>query len=474
MMDAEEDNALAQTLSQKCQQHVNSSGRIQISKKAWAVRIITIVATFALIAYTIYLGITLQDPFVLAGIIVPAHSLAYLVIGWVLFKSPATGTPGNDLVSVIVPVYNQKGMIELVIDAIYRSTYRNIEVIAVNDGSKDGTAEILNGLVKKYPTLKVIHKKNEGKRKAVASAFYNSRGNYLVLIDSDSIVDAQAITEVMKAFKADQRVGGVVGFAKVWNANKNVLTRCQDVWYDYSFNIRKCAESYFGSVMCISGCLAAYRREAIANYIPYWINARLKDSEDRELTTYVIAPPKAKPLMTPGTKKMMRWMSRYDDAEDRSLTGQALIDWKAVYVPSAIVYTDVPESFKVFMRQQKRWKKGTLRVNFFISGFFWRRNPIMSFLLFYVEFMLMFTNPLILLLAFVWEPVFLNNYWVPVIFFMGSFLTSFGHGADYKFRDRTSKTWIYKPLMNLITSFVITWIIFPAVWSLRKNEWGTR
>ncbi|MEO9364118.1 MAG: glycosyltransferase family 2 protein, partial [Nitrososphaera sp.] len=228
MTDSQND-VLSQTLSQKCQQQVNDSGRIRVSKKAWMVRIITIVSTLALILYTIHLGITLQDPFVLAGIIVPAHSLAYLVIGWLLFKSPATGTPGNDLVSVIVPVYNQKGMIELVIDAIYRSTYRNIEVIAVNDGSKDGTAEILNGLVKKYPTLKVIHKKNEGKRKAVASAFYNSRGNYLVLIDSDSVVDAQAITEVMKAFKADQRIGGVVGFAKVWNANKNVLTRCQDV-----------------------------------------------------------------------------------------------------------------------------------------------------------------------------------------------------------------------------------------------------
>jgi hyaluronan synthase len=320
----------------------------------------------------------------------------------------------------------------------------------------------------------VIHKKNEGKRKAVAGAFYNSRGRYLVLIDSDSVVDEHAVTEVMKAFKADARIGGVVGFAKVWNANKNILTRCQDVWYDYSFNIRKCAESYFGSVMCISGCLAAYRREAIANYIPYWINARLKDSEDRELTTYVIAPPKAKPMMTPGTKKMMKWMSRYDDAEDRSLTGQALLDWKAVYVPSAIVYTDVPEKTRVFLRQQKRWKKGTLRVNFFVSGFFWRRNPVMSLLLFYVEFMLMFTNPLILAIAFVYEPVVLNNFWVPVIFLIGSLLTSIGHGADYKFRDRTSRTWFYKPLMNLITAFVISWIIFPAIWSLRKNEWGTR
>lgn len=474
MTDAPGNNQLIQTLSQKCQQRVNNAGRIHVSKKAWIVRTLTIVSTIALIVYTIHLGITIQDPFVVAGIIIPAHSLAYLVIGWLLFKSPATGTPGDDLVSVIVPVYNQKGMIETVIDAIYRSTYQNIEVIAVNDGSKDGTKEILERLAKKYSTLKVIHKKNEGKRKAVAGAFYNSRGKYLVLIDSDSVVDEHAVTELMKAFKADPKIGGVVGFAKVWNANKNMLTRCQDVWYDYSFNIRKCAESHFGSVMCISGCLAAYRREAIANYIPYWINAKLKDSEDRELTTYVIAPPKAKPLMTPGTKKMMQWMSRYDDAEDRSLTGQALIDWKAVYVPSAIVYTDVPEKVKVFLRQQKRWKKGTLRVNFFVSGFFWRRNPIMSILLFYVEFMLMFTNPLILGIAFVYEPLVLNNYWVPVIFLLGSLLTSIGHGADYKFRDPTSKTWYYKPVMNLITAFVISWIIIPAILSLRKNEWGTR
>lgn len=465
---------LMQSLLVKCQQTLTPAGRIRVSKKAWLVRITTIVMTGALIVFAVNLGFEISDPFVIAGIIIPAHSLAYLVIGWVFFKSPATGKLGDDLVSVIVPVYNQQGMIEMVIDAIFRSTYHNIEVIAINDGSKDGTKEILDRLATKYPRLQVIHKKNEGKRKAVASAFYKSKGHYLALIDSDSVMDENAITELMKAFMANPETGGAVGYAKVWNAKKNSLTKCQDVWYDYSFNIRKCAESHFGAVMCLSGCLAAYRREAIASYIPYWIKARLKDSEDRELTTYVIAPKQARQLMTPGIKKMMRWMSKYDDAEDRGLTGQALVDWKSVYVPSAVVYTDVPENMRVFLRQQKRWKKGTLRVNFFVSGFFWRRNPIMSILLFYVEFMLMFTNPLILGIAFVYEPLVLNNFWVLAIFLAGSFLTSIGHGADYKFRDRTSTTWYYKPLMNLITAFIISWIIFPAIWSLRKNEWGTR
>lgn len=458
----------------KCAQKISKSGRIQVSNKAWTVRVLTVLATSALIIYTIYLGFITADPFIVAGVIIPIHSLAYMAIGWFLFKNPATGKLGNDLVTVIVPIYNQKGMIEIVIDAIFRSTYRHVEVIAVNDGSTDGTREILDKLAKKYPSLKVIHKENGGKRKAVATAFFNSSAKYLVLIDSDSVIDENAITELMKAFKADPAIGGVVGYAKVWNAGKNVLTKCQDVWYDYSFNIRKCAESYYGSVMCLSGCLAGYRREAIANYIPYWINARLKDSEDRELTTYVITPPVSRHLLTPATHKVMEWMAKYDDAEDRGLTGQALIDWKAVYVPSAIVYTDVPENFRVFLKQQKRWKKGTLRVNFFVSGFFWRRNPILSLLLFYVEFMLMFANPAILGIAFYYEPFVLNNYWIPLIFLSGSLITSFGHGLDYKFRDKTSKYWVYKPLMNLITAFIISWIIFPAVLSLRKNEWGTR
>jgi hyaluronan synthase len=458
----------------QCAQKVAPSGRIHISNRAWLVRIISVLIVGALVGYAAYWGVRTGDPFIIAGVIIPAHSLAYTIIGWMFFKSPATGRLGDELVTVIVPVYNQKGMIEIVIDAIYQSTYRHLEVIAVNDGSTDGTKEILDNLMKKYPSLKVIHKKNEGKRKAVASAFYSSQGKYLVLIDSDSVIETNAIAEIMKTFKADPQIGGTVGYAKVWNAGKNLLTKCQDVWYDYSFNIRKCAESYFGCVMCLSGCLAAYRREAIAAYVPYWINARLKDSEDRELTTYVMAPAKSKHLLTSNAKKIMKWMADYDDAEDRGLTGQAMVDWKTVYVPSAIVYTDVPEKFRIFLRQQKRWKKGTLRVNFFVSAFFWRRNPILSILLFYVEFMLMFTNPLILGLSFIYEPFILHNYWVPVVFLSGSLLASFGHGLDYKFRDHTSKYWIYKPLMNLITAFVITWLVFPAAMSLRKNEWGTR
>ena len=73
----------------------------------------------------------------------------------------------------------------------------------------------------------------------------------------------------------------------------------------------------------------------------------------------------------------MEAMTAYDDAEDRALTAQAFVAWKTAYVASAIVYTDVPEKWNIFVKQQKRWKKGTVRGNFFVSTFFWKKNSLM-------------------------------------------------------------------------------------------------
>ncbi len=203
----------------------------------------------------------------------------------------------------------------------------------------------------------------------------------------------------MKTFNANPKVGAVVGYAKAWNSQKNFLTKCQDVWYDYAFNIHKTTESVFGSVMCCSGCLAGYRREAIANFIPYWVKARIHNSDDRDLTSYAIATPWAKTELAPISRTMMEDTANYDDAEDRIFTAQAIVEWKSVYVASALVYTDVPDNVSGYIKQQKRWKKGYVRSNFFVSSFFWKKNPLMA-LIFYVEFMTTFTSPLIFLLYY--------------------------------------------------------------------------
>ncbi len=460
-------------LHKKSGQRLSNDGKIRVSKKGWTVRIATLTGITLFTAYNLYQGSKLNDPLIVYSTLMPLHALEIFIVGWLFYRSPANGRVGSDLVSVIIPIYNQKSMVQIVIDSIYSSTYRNIEVIAVNDGSKDDTKEILDDLANKYPSLKVIHKNNEGKRRAVAAGFYASKGKYIVLIDSDSVVDEHAITEFMKTFNANPKVGAVVGYAKVWNSRKNILTKCQDVWYDYAFNIHKTCESTFGSVLCCSGCLAGYRREAIANFIPYWIQAKIHNSDDRDLTSYAIATPWAKNELAPFPKRLMESMAQYDDAEDRGLTAQALVEWKSVYVPTAIAYTDVPDKWKGYLKQQKRWKKGYVRSNFFVSAFFWRKNPLMS-LIFYTEFMTTFTAPLITLIVLIYEPLILRQFWIPLAFLGGQLLIGLAAGLDYKFRDPTAKNWMYKPLMNLVASFVLSWLVFPALWNYRKNEWLTR
>jgi hyaluronan synthase len=454
-------------------QRMAKSGRILVSKKAWAVRASLLSGLILFMIYNVSVALSVGDPLIVYSTLMPVHSIIVLVVGWIFFKNKATGDSPDDLVSVIIPVYNQEPLIEKVIDAILESTYDNLEIVAVNDGSKDGTADKLDAIAKRHPQVKVIHQLNGGKRTAVATGFYAARGDFLVLIDSDSIVDKYAIEEFMKVFKANPKVGGIVGNGKVLNADKNLLTKCQDVWYDYAFNIHKTAESTFGTVLCLSGCLAAYRRETIADFVPLWAKDKVQYGDDRNLTTYAIATPWARGQLAPVTNKLLKSMASYDDAEDRGLTAHTISEWETAYVPTAVVYTEVPDNFKTYYRQQTRWKKGYLRSTFYISAFFWQKHPVMA-LLFYLEFMSAFIAPLIIFSIFVYGPLVFHAYWFPVAYLVSQVIIGFAAGLDYKFRDPTSKHWMYKPVMNLMSALVLPWVLFPAIRGFKKNGWLTR
>src|SRR6185503_5891652 len=253
----------------KIGQVVSQDGKIAIGKIGWIVRIVTLAGYVGMVSYFAYVGILTFNLFILLSILMPLTNFITLFTGWIFYRNPTKSTiENNELVSVVIPVYNQESMIRRVIDVIYTSTYKNFEVVVVNDGSTDGTKGVLDEMAKtgEYPELKIIHKKNEGKRRAVAAGFYESKGRYVVFIDSDSIIDKNSIEEFVKCFEYDSKIGGAVGHVKVLNARKNFLTKCQDAWYDFSFNILRTCESKLDNVTCLAGCLAAYRREAIENF----------------------------------------------------------------------------------------------------------------------------------------------------------------------------------------------------------------
>ncbi len=117
----------------------------------------------------------------------------------------------------------------------------------------------------------------------------------------------------------------------------------------------------------------------------------------------------------------------------------------------------------------KRGGRKVIYVQLFSSSaFFWHKNPIMA-LLFYLEFMSAFIAPVVIFSIFIYGPIFLHSYIYPITYLAGQLLIGAVMRLDYKFRDPTAKQWKYKPVMNLISSFVLPWVLFPAIREFKKN-----
>ena len=95
----------------------------------------------------------------------------------------------NPLVSIIVPIYNVEEYLNKCLDSIINQTYKNLEIILVNDGSTDGCGNICDEYAKRDNRIKVIHKKNGGLSDARNAGMNIALGDYIGFIDSDDYVE---------------------------------------------------------------------------------------------------------------------------------------------------------------------------------------------------------------------------------------------------------------------------------------------
>lgn len=102
----------------------------------------------------------------------------------------------KDTVSVIIPVYNVEKYLKECIESVINQTYKNIEIIIVNDGSTDGSYEICKEYQKKDSRIKLINKKNGGLSDARNVGIVNAKGEYLTFIDSDDIISVEFIEKM--------------------------------------------------------------------------------------------------------------------------------------------------------------------------------------------------------------------------------------------------------------------------------------
>lgn len=105
--------------------------------------------------------------------------------------------------SVIIPVYNTEEYLQQSIESVIRQTYKNIEVILVNDGSTDGSGEICDRYAEAYGNIKVIHQKNEGNVSARCHGAEEAAGEYVTFMDSDDWIAEDMYETLMEAAEAE-------------------------------------------------------------------------------------------------------------------------------------------------------------------------------------------------------------------------------------------------------------------------------
>ena len=360
-------------------------------------------------------------------------------------------TPG---VSIIIPCFEEEEWIQRTVHSCINQDYPvdKLEVIVVDDCSKDRSAERVEEIIAKlkeadtgdhaYRVAERIRffrqSANLGKRDAMARGAREAKHELLVFVDSDSFLDPFAIRNIVQPFK-DKEMGGVSGRTDVANTYTNALTKMQAVRYSIAFRIMKAAEGYFDAATCLSGPLSCYRRDLVLKYMDAWLNQRFL-----------------------GQKATF--------GDDRSMTNFILRHNRTTYQDSAVCMTIVPRSYKVFLRQQMRWKRSWLRESLIASRFMWKKEPFMA-LSFYMGVLVPIAAPVIVLYNLIYVPIMHRVF--PTNFIIGMLMMSLLMSMAQLF-IRRSTTWIYALWFCLYYEAVLLWQM-PVAWvTFWKTTWGTR
>ncbi|MGH7141182.1 MAG: glycosyltransferase, partial [Minisyncoccia bacterium] len=236
--------------------------------------------------------------------------------------------PYTPLVSVIILAWNEEVGIVQTVRTILQSTYRNVEVIVVNDGSTDNSDRIMREFVAKHErvsahaggqkiNLKYFYKENGGKGRALNYGLAQAQGDIVISIDADCALTPETIGNFVTCFR-DPKVMAAVGNVKI-GSTRSLIGTVQHLEFLFSFYFKK-AESLLNTIYIIGGAAGAFRREVLERLNGYDSS---NITEDIELSVRI-------------QKAGM----------------------KIVYASEAIVYTEGASTITGLMKQRLRWKRG--------------------------------------------------------------------------------------------------------------------
>jgi hyaluronan synthase len=252
-------------------------------------------------------------------------------------------------VTVIIPCYNEDPLLlERSVESVQMCDGKK-RIIIVDDGSVNGVWNKITEIKNKYDNVE-IHRfeKNMGKRQALYWAFQRVNTEFIVTIDSDTLLEKRAISYLIAPL-VDKNVGATTGNIILLNEKRNILTRIIAGMYLCGLNNYKKSQSVLGNVICCSGCLSAYKTKLIKMIAEDFVNQQFmgkiaKHSEDRHLTNLLLRE-----------------------------------GFKIKYVEKAVCYTETPSTLGGFLRQQQRWKRGFVRETIYLLSHSWRYSTTLFF-----------------------------------------------------------------------------------------------
>lgn len=271
-------------------------------------------------------------------------------------------------VAVVVPLFNEGEGIYHAVRSLVAQEYpaEKLEIIVVDDCSTDDSMAWALKAGEGHSNVRVMRNPhNMGKRKGINRGVRSTQAEIVISVDSDVIADTRAVKELVRRF-IHPNVAAVGGRTYVKNRNENWLTRMIEIKFYFAQEWLKDLERGFRQVMCLSGCLTAYRRHVLDELEPIL--------EARNIAGVPI---------------------KY--GEDRFLTRQIIkAGYQTIYTTAAWCETAAPANLAGYFSQQLRWRRSNLVDMLGGLSHAWRLHPVIT--IHYVsQFVLMLTYPIVII-----------------------------------------------------------------------------